>query len=246
MSSLASLALRDCPHIEGLDPCGHCGARRLSVCGSLAEEGLRRLAALAEPITAEPGQVLVREGDPATYLINVTSGVVRLSKLLPDGRRQIVGFLFAGDFLGLGAGERYPFSAEAVDAVGVCRFRRGAYGDLLKELPELEGALLERASDDLRAAREHMLLLGRKTALERLSSFLLDVSARASRAGGDEGLIPLPMTRGEIADYLGLTIETVSRMMSRLKARGVISLPSTRSARVERPQALRAASGDGA
>lgn len=245
MLQSVNLALRDCPHVEAPSLCNHCSARRLSVCGSLADEALARLAVLAEPIEAEPDAVLVREGDQASHLINVTSGVVRVSKLLSDGRRQIVGFLFAGDFLGLAAGERYPFSAEAVDEVTACRFRRPAYQALLKDTPALEGALLARASDDLRAAQEHMLLLGRKTALERVASFLLDVSTRTERAVGDGVLIPLPMTRSEIADYLGLTIETVSRTVSRLKLRGVISLPSQRSALIEQPDVLRALSGSG-
>lgn len=240
----SALALPDCPHIEGLDPCSHCAARGLSVCGALAEEGLRRLAALAEPLEVAPDQVLVREGDPATHLLNVTSGMVRVSKLLPDGRRQIVGFLMAGDFLGLASGETCAFTAEAIGAATACRFKRTKYRALLGELPQLEAALLERASHDLQAAQAHMLLLGRKTAMERLASFLLDLSQRTARAGGDGSLVDLPMTRSEIADYLGLTLETVSRTMSRLKASGAIRLPSQRSARIERAGQLRALSGE--
>lgn len=210
----------------------------------LADSGLRRLAALAEPLEVDADRVLLREGDPATHLLNVTSGMVRVSKLLPDGRRQIVGFMMAGDFIGMASGERYPFTAEAIGEAAACRFRRTRYRELLHELPDLESALLERASHDLQAAQEHMLLLGRKTAVERLASFLLDLSARATRAGGDGAVIELPMTRSEIADYLGLTLETVSRTLTRLKASGAVSLPSQRSARIERPELLRALSGD--
>lgn len=241
MPSSAASAVPVCLPVEGLDPCGHCGARHLSVCGALAEEGLRRLAGLAHPVEVAADAVLMREGDPADQLINITAGAVRVSKLLADGRRQIVGFLFAGDFLGLASGETYPFSAEAIGPVSVCRFRRAAYRGLLAELPALEGALLDRSSDDLRAAQNHMLLLGRKTATERVASFLLDVSRRS----GEGSAIELPMSRAEIADYLGLTIETVSRTLTRMKTAGVISLPGLRSARVERPDRLAAlASGE--
>lgn len=238
------LSVAHCPDIEGLNPCGQCKARGLSVCGSLKEEGLRRLAALAEPLDVAAGGVLLREGDPATHLINVTSGMVRVSKLLPDGRRQIVGFLMAGDFLGLASGETYAFTAEAIGEATACRFRRAGYRALLAELPELEAALLERASHDLQAAQDHMLLLGRKTAIERLASFLLDLSGRAARTGDDGVVVDLPMSRAEIADYLGLTIETVSRTMSRLKAGGAITLPSQRAVRIEQSERLRALSGD--
>ncbi|MES2033734.1 MAG: helix-turn-helix domain-containing protein [Pseudomonadota bacterium] len=244
MSFASAPSTAACPDIAGLDPCGHCAARGLSVCGALAEEGLRRLAALTEPLSLVPDQVLVREGDPATHLLNITSGTVRVSKLLPDGRRQIVGFLMAGDFLGLATGERYAFTAETIGAASACRFSRTAYRKLLGELPALEAALLERASHDLQAAQNHILLLGRKTAMERLASFLIDLSTRTARAGGDATLIDLPMTRSEIADYLGLTLETVSRTMTRLKASGVVSLPSRRAAAIAAPGRLRALSGE--
>lgn len=242
---LAQLSLRDCPHVEGVSACGDCAARSISVCGVLNSAGLTRLSAIAETLTLPADAVLVREDDPADHLFNITSGVVRVSKLLPDGRRQIVGFLFPGDFLGLAAGTTYPFSAEAVEPVTVCRFRRKAYRGLLAELPSLEAALLDRASHDLQAAQEHMLLLGRKSAAERLASFLLDVASRGP-SGVRKGVeFALPMSRAEIADYLGLTIETVSRTLTKLKNARVITLPSARSARVEDPERLqRLASGE--
>ncbi len=240
---LAQLSLRDCPHVESVSVCGRCSARAISVCGALNEAGLDRLAAIAEALTLPADATLAYEGDPAEHLFNITSGVVRVSKLLPDGRRQIVGFLFAGDFLGMAAGAVYPFSAEAVEPVTVCRFRRGAYRTLLAELPSLEAALLDRASHDLQAAQEHMLLLGRKSAAERLASFLLDVAARGPGGVRKGGEFPLPMSRSEIGDYLGLTIETVSRTLTKLKSAGVITLPTARSARVEDPERLRRLAG---
>jgi CRP/FNR family transcriptional regulator len=232
-----------CESREGENPCQLCSAHHLSVCGVLAETGLRRLNAISDQREFAPGETLAREGDPATQLFNITSGVIRVHKLLPDGRRQIIGFLFPGDFLGLATGDRYAFSAEAVTKGSACRFSRKAYQRLLVELPELETSLLERTANDLRIAQNQLLVLGRKTAIERLASFLLDLSARDQRAGGEGVEIDLPMTRAEIADYLGLTTETVSRVTSRLKARGVIRLLTMHSLRIVKPAELAALAG---
>ncbi|MFA7263479.1 MAG: helix-turn-helix domain-containing protein [Caulobacter sp.] len=225
--------------IDGrLDPCGLCSARHLSVCSVLADDGLRRLSAISDHQIFTAGEILVREGDPATNLFNITAGSVRVYKLLPDGRRQIVGFLFPGDFLGLATGDRYAFSAEALTGGSACRFLKKTYRRMLAEQPDLEAALLDRASHELQAAHNQMLLLGRKTAVERLASFLADLAARDRRAGGPGRVIQLPMTRAEIADYLGLTTETVSRVTSRLKTRGVIRLLSLHSLSIEKPAEL--------
>ena len=193
----------------------------------------------------EPGAVLIREGDEAPYVFNITSGSVRVFKRLPNGRRQIIGFLFRGDFLGLAVGNTYVFTAEAMERSSLCRFGKAAFRALIRDDPPLEHALLNRISHELAAAQNQMLLLGRKTAIERLASFLLDLpNYDLSRPAG-AGRVRLPMTRGEIADYLGLTIETVSRMVTRLKTQGVIRLISQTDLLVERPDLLRAhANGD--
>ena len=220
--------------------CSSCGARPLSVCASIDDAELGKLDALSEHITVQPGAPLIREGDPARHVFNITSGSVRVYKLLADGRRQITGFLFAGDFLGLATGDTYVFSAEAIEPATACRFGKADYRALIRETPALEAALLDRANHELAAAQNQMLLLGRKTAAERLATFLLDLPAldpsRASAA--DE--VRLPMTRSEIADYLGLTIETVSRVLTQLKTSGVIRLISLTELRIERPARLRA------
>lgn len=220
--------------------CATCGARAFSVCGSLDDAGLDRLDALAEHLTLTAGQPLIREGDEARHVFNITSGSVRVYKLLPDGRRQIIGFLFAGDFLGLTSGDAYVFSAEAIEPTTACRFVRGEYRSLIRELPALEAALLERAGHELAAAQNQMLLLGRKTAIERIASFLLSLPDQDPARRGPAGEVRLPMSRSEIADYLGLTIETVSRVLTRLKTQGVVRLLSLNLLRIERPDALRA------
>lgn len=220
--------------------CSQCGARSLSVCASIPDEDLHRLQALAETQALAPGEALIHEGDPATHVFNITSGSVRVFKLLPDGRRQITGFLFAGDFLGLATGETYAFSAEAIEPAAACRFRRGEYRALIRDCPSLEGALLDRATHELAAAQNQMLLLGRKTAMERLCSFLLDLPAHDPARPTPPDVIRLPMTRSEIADYLGLTIETVSRVLTKLKTQNVIRMLSMTELRVERPDQMRA------
>lgn len=220
--------------------CDTCGSRPFSVCGSIDEADLGRLDALADHIVVEAGAPLIREGDPARHVFNITSGSVRVYKLLADGRRQITGFLFAGDFLGLATGETYVFSAEAIEPTTACRFGKADYRALIRETPALEAALLDRTNHELAAAQNQMLLLGRKRAAERLATFLLDLPALDPARVTAAGQVRLPMTRSEIADYLGLTIETVSRVLTRLKTSGVISLISLTELRIERPDRLRA------
>lgn len=220
--------------------CAGCGARPFSVCGNIDDADLGRLDALAEHLVLQPGEALIREGDPARHVFNVTSGSVRVYKLLSDGRRQITGFLFAGDFLGLATGETYVFSAEAIEPATACRFRKSDYRTLIRETPALETALLDRANHELAAAQNQMMLLGRKTSLERVATFLLDLPDHDPVRATVAGHVHLPMTRLEIADYLGLTIETVSRVLTRLKTSGVIRLLSLTELRIEQPAVLKA------
>lgn len=245
MLELRSL-LADCAERRRDSVCMGCGARAFSVCSSLGDDDLARLDAIAERITTPAGQALARQGEPADHVFNLTSGSARVFKLLSDGRRQIIGFLFAGDFIGLAADAEYALSVEAIEDVSVCRFRRSDYRALARERPALESALLDRATHELAAAREQMLLLGRKTALERIASFLTDLRERdPSRPAGPD-TVRLPMTRAEIADYLGLTIETVSRGLTRLQSAGVIRKVSLTEVHIDRPDRLRAiAEGEG-
>ena len=236
-------ALRSRPHGQldrsDASDCERCGARALSVCGSVDDSDLVRLGALAEVVTLKTGAVLTREGDVAPYVFNITSGSLRVYKLLPDGRRQITGFLFAGDFLGLAIDEAYVFSAEAMEPSTVCRFRKGPFRALVDTSPPLEHILLHRTMHELAAAQSQMLLLGRKTAIERMASFLLDLPGHDPARPTAPGHVRLPMKRGEIADYLGLTIETVSRVLTRMRIKGLISMPSQSELVVERPDRLR-------
>jgi CRP/FNR family transcriptional regulator len=203
--------------------CDTCEIREISVCRSMAPQDLARLQAIITPGHAETGQTIIREGEPAESLFNVLSGAVKLYKLLPDGRRQITGFLFPGDFLGIALNETYVYSAEALGPVRLCRFPRRRLEALLKEIPSLEHELLDEVATELIAAQDQMLLLGRKTARERVASFLLMLMRRAERHGRPANPVALPMGRADIADYLGLTTETVSRTLTQLREANAIN-----------------------
>lgn len=204
--------------------CAACAVRGLTVCAPLSPAGLSEVESLSTHLVLEPGQTLFDEGEPADHVFNMTEGTLKVFKLLPDGRRQVTGFLFAGDFLGLASQDTYAFSAEAVTPARLCRFQRRQLDGLLNRHPEMERRLLSKASHELAEAQEQMLLLGRKTAKERVASFLLLLARRAAQRGAAVDPVSVPMSRTDIADYLGLTTETVSRTFTRLKSDGLIKL----------------------
>lgn len=163
------------------------------------------------------------EGDPSDCWYKVISGTVRVSKLLADGRRHITDFCFGGDCFGLDDASERVFSAEAVDDVIVMRFPSRATDRLIEENPQLARDLCTMTLRDLGHAQTRMLLLGRMTAAERVASFLLEMSERRDTTRA----IDLTMSRSDIADYLGLTIETVCRVLSMFKRDGMIAIPSS-------------------
>jgi CRP/FNR family transcriptional regulator len=204
--------------------CGACSVRHLSVCAPLGSEELNEVTKIVTGKELEPGAPLFDETEPAKHVFSITSGSMKIYKLLPDGRRQIIGFLFAGDFLGLASKGGYAYSAESLSYVTLCRFPRKQLEELLARFPKMERRLLGMASHELAVAQEQMLLLGRKTAREKIASFLLMLSQRATRRGLADNPISLPMSRTDIGDYLGLTTETVSRTFTQLKAAGLFAL----------------------
>ena len=211
--------------------CLTCGARAFSVCHVIDDADLEKLSAASVTVSVQPGHTFIEEGDPAEHFFNVTAGTAKLYKLLPDGRRQVTGFAGVGYFLGLAVSSSYAFSAEALEPVKVCRFSRAKLRGLLDDFPALEKKLLEVASNELVVAQEQMLLLGRKTARERLASFLIARANLIPHCPGRGSVsvaerIHLPMTRSDIADYLGLTIETVSRTLSKFRGEKLIEIPN--------------------
>jgi len=203
--------------------CAHCAVRELAVCTALSGPELERLSAIAVSRQYASGDTLFRAEDSAAMVGTVVRGTIKTYKLLADGRQQIVGFLFPGDFVGSPTQDTHHVFAEALTPVELCVFPFSAVQRLIREMPSLEHRLLAVAHEDLELAQDWMLLLGRKTAQERLATFLLMLVNKAS-IRGIGGPLELPMNRGEIADYLGLTIETVSRQFSKLKKAGLIRI----------------------
>lgn len=179
------------------------------------------------------GQTLFYADDAADAFFEIVRGTIRCCRLAHDGRRQVFRFASAGDLLGLSAEDRYGYSAEAVNDVVLSRRRLSELDPAMAEDAELRRRVLQSLRDELAATRLQMMILGRMNATERLVAFLLDLADRES----DDGCIELPMSRTDIADYLGLAIETVSRKFGELTACGVI--------RLETPQRVRIVDADG-
>lgn len=194
---------------------------------------------LARPVGLGGGDLLFSESDFAHSVYTVISGMLRLSKSLPDGRRQVVGFCFPGDFLGLSMTDRCGLTATAVERVRLCALPRREFVRLLRASPALLARLHGFTTYELELAREQLLLLGRQTAEERVASFLLSMRERWRRLGQDEAVVPLPMTRKDIGDYLGLTVETVSRVLGRFARTGRIVL-EPHAVRLVKPDELAA------
>jgi len=203
-------------------PCDECSIRRLSVCAALDQVELRELAHLGRQVHFGAGETVFAQEQMTTSFYNLVDGVMRLYKLLPDGRRQIIGFALAGDFLGLAASSRHNFSADAIGSVELCQFSRSAFARFSEDKPDLLRRIKESAVGELSQAQDHIVLLGRRSAEEKVATFLVRWRNRIGQAAG--AMVPLPMSRQDIADYLGLTIETVSRTFTRFERDGVIEI----------------------
>jgi CRP-like cAMP-binding protein len=172
---------------------------------------------------------LFREGDDAQFCYRIVSGAVRVCRLLPDGRRQLADFLLPGDLLGFDAAGTYSFTAEAIVETVATRYPRRGLDEMAQANVRLSGFLLNIMCERLSAAQNQILLLGRKNAAEKLASFILGLAERTGHDGSADDPLDLAMTRTDIADYLGLTIETVSRTFAIFRRNGMIDLPRTQS-----------------
>lgn len=227
--------------------CRACEARHRGVCGALNPEQLLKLSKETRRTSVEPNSTLLEADEPIDTYSNLMSGVVKLTKLMPDGRQQIVGLQFAPDFLGRPFRRDSAVSAEAANTVTLCSFPKRTLDALADETPELEHKLHEQALRELDEARDLMLLLGRKTAGEKVASFLLLLidhmdpeNTQTSQCVSFE----LPLKRADVADFLGLTIETVSRQLTKLRKANVIEIENNRTITVPSLRRLKAASGD--
>ena len=205
-------------------PCTECAVRQLSVCAALDRANLRELAHLGRHVHLAAGETVFAQEEITTSFYNLVEGVMRLYKLLPDGRRQIIGFALPGDFLGLAASARHNFSADAIGHVELCQFSKSAFGRFSGDRPDLLRRINELAVRELGQAQDHMVLLGRRSADEKVAAFLIGWRNRLAQVSGPSPTVSLPMSRQDIADYLGLTIETVSRTFTKFERDGVIEI----------------------
>ena len=196
--------------------CVDCLVRNKALCGSLGDEDLLELSHLGRHKMVPKGSVVAWEGDENPICANIVTGALKLQSATADGREQTVGLLFSGDFIGEPFEEECNVTAEALADTDLCIFPRSGFERVLDDQPRLERALLERTLKSLREARERQLVLGRKSARARLAWFLLSLPR------GCDGTIDVPIARQEISDYLGLTIETVSRQFTDLRSSGMI------------------------
>ncbi len=210
--------------IDVADPCVDCDVRSRAVCAVLNNAELSELARVNRRKALDAGDCIFFEGDEAEAYYVVMDGSLKLYKLLADGRRQVTGFLFKGDFVGLTFNSGHAFTAEALEGAQLCQMPKEKFELFLSDSQPLSRKLLQVATAGIVSSQEQMLLLGRKTAQERLASFLVWMSARAEERGDDRSRLLVPMSRTDMGDYLGLTVETVSRSMTKLKTKGVISL----------------------
>jgi CRP/FNR family transcriptional regulator len=212
-----------------------CPVRGAALCGALAADELVRLNRLALRRRYRPGSVIAGEDQQQDCFATVLTGVVKLMRTLADGRRQIVGLLFPADFLGRPFSGHALCDAEAATEVELCCVSRAAFEAMMWSTPALKQLFLERTLAEVDAAREWMLLLGRKTAAEKVATLLFMFARRLAPAepGRAQGIaFDLPLSRTDMADYLGLRIETVSRNMWELEAEGVVEIAGGRGIRV--------------
>jgi len=210
-----------------------------AICAALDLDELHQLEQIGHHLRFRPNEPVFSQDEIATSCYNLLEGVLRLYKLLPDGRRQIVGFALPGDFLGLPHSDRHGVSADAIGPVVVCRFVKASFSRFADSKPNLLRRINEFMTRDLGEAQEQMVLLGRRSAEEKVAIFVIKWRDRLARIGPLSEMTPLPMSRQDIADYLGLTIETVSRTFTKLERDGLIEIVSG-GIRLTDPQRTRA------
>jgi len=204
--------------------CAVCKIRSYSFCRCLPEEKLKYFSGISVEKEFKNKQTIFLQQEEANNLYNITKGNVKIYRLLSDGRIQIIGFLYPGDFFGSYKKEKYNYSAESIGEVRSCVFKQTSLDNYLEKNMTLAKELLHMTSHELTLAQDRMGVLGKMNANERVAQFILNISDQRARIGWQNNPVSLPMTRQDIADYLGLTLETVSREISRFKTANIIKL----------------------
>ncbi|AQS49146.1 MULTISPECIES: transcriptional regulator FnrL [Thioclava] len=228
--------------------CGDCPIQHRAVCARCDAEELEQLEKIKYYRSFEAGQTIIWAGDQMDFVASVVSGIATLTQTLEDGRTQMVGLLLPSDFVGRPGRTRAAYNVTATTDILMCCFRRKPFEEMMERTPHIAQRLLQMTLDELDAAREWMLLLGRKTAREKIASLLSIVARRDASINmspsARQMVFDLPLTREAMADYLGLTLETVSRQMSALKRDGVIELQGKRHVTVPDMDRLLLEAGD--
>lgn len=212
--------------------CAECPIRHRAVCSKCEPAELVALEAIKYYRSVPAGQAVVWSGDRMEFVASVVTGIASLKQTMEDGRTQMVGLLQPSDFIGRPGRDKSDYDVTAITDVTLCCFRKKPFEELMAHTPHVAQRLLEMTLDELDAAREWMLLLGRKTAREKIASLLVMILRRSATLQGVSMQGPiefdLPLTREAMSDYLGLTLETVSRQISALRKSGVILLDGKR------------------
>ena len=234
-------------HIHNSDlpvVCRSCEARHGGVCGALNPVQLTELSRHTSRKMVGIGSEVIGQGESVSSYSNILKGVVKLSKVMADGRQQIVGLQFAPDFMGRPYLGESRMTAEAATETEICVFPKRALERMMNEAPELGQKLHAQSLKELDEARDWMLTLGRKTAQEKVASFLSLIATHIDPENNEVSTFDLPLSRADIADFLGLTIETVSRQMTRLRKEGIIHIENNRHVTVPDLNRLANAAGN--
>ncbi len=230
--------------------CGDCQIRHRAVCSRCNVDELMQLDQIKYYRSFEAGQTVLWSGDQMDFVGSVVTGIATLTQTMEDGRTQMVGLLLPSDFVGRPGRETAPYDVVATTDIVMCCFRKKPFEAMMADTPHIAQRLLQMTLDELDAAREWMLVLGRKTAREKIASLLSIIARRDAtlRLASLEGQIvfDLPLTREAMADYLGLTLETVSRQISALKRDGIILLEGKRHVTIPDMERLMNEAGDDA
>ena len=228
------------------DKCDACPIRHRAICARCDDDELSRLEGLKSYATLEAGQPILWRGDELAHFASVVVGIASLSRTMEDGRTQVVGLLLPSDFIWRPGRAFVDFDVTAVTDVTLCQFQRRPFEALVEEVPHISHRMMEMALDELNAAREWMVLLGRKTAREKLANFLTMIVRRSTVPNVHTNQYALPLTREEIANFLGLTPETISRQLSAMKRDGIVEFQDRRHFIVKDLNGLHIESGDDA
>ena len=224
--------------VEAANPCAACAVRDRAICAGVPADRFERLASMVTHLTIAPEQALFFEGDPDAHAFSIVSGIARLSKALPDGRRLVTAFVHPGQFIGLASHQAYACTGEAVTTLKVCRFPKAGLEAFLRDNPEMERRVRAMTAAEIGVAQRQLTLLGRKSALERLASFLLTWSPEPLPSATSGRVVELPMSRADVADHLGLTRETVSRTFTSLVQDGIVEIREANTIILIRPDRL--------